>query len=60
MPTCGSCKQRGQTVEHVKACYEARRRGVTTVELQGAAKRYVEQFRPMALRFDDLNLEDFQ
>lgn len=51
MPTCGSCKQQGQTIEHIRSCYEQKRTLLATVEVTGLAKQYVEQkdFRPMAL-----------
>lgn len=54
MPTCGSCKQEGQTVEHVRECYAAKRASVATVEVTGLAKEYVESrdFRPMALNIE--------
>lgn len=54
MATCGSCKKEGQTVEHIKECYAAKRGAVVTVEVTGLAKQYVEQkdFRPMALSLD--------
>lgn len=55
MTTCGSCKQEGQTVDHVRECYASKRAAVATVEVTGLAKKYVEQrdFRPMALTVPD-------
>lgn len=55
MPTCGSCKQEGQTVEHIKQCYADKRVAVATVEVPSIVKKYVEQrdFRPMALIVPD-------
>ncbi len=55
MATCGSCKQEGQTVEHIKQCYADKRASVSTVELTGPAKQYVESrdYRPMALWVPD-------
>ena len=52
MPTCGSCKQPGMSVEHVRECYAQRYSNVATAELTGLAKTYVESrdFRPMAIR----------
>lgn len=55
MATCGSCKQEGQTVEHVRECYAAKRSSVATMEVSGLAKQYVESrdFKPMALTVPD-------
>jgi hypothetical protein len=54
MATCGSCKATGQTIEHIKACYAAKRGTIATVEVTGFAKTYVEQrdFTAMALNVD--------
>lgn len=49
MPTCGACKLEGQTVEHVRNCYADQRGGVATVAVEGAAARYADNFKPMAL-----------
>ena len=54
MPTCGSCKLEGQTVEHVKICYE-QKRATITADVTGFAQTYVQSsdFRPMALVLPD-------
>lgn len=54
MPTCGSCKSEGQTIEHIKGCYASKGSSVATLEspsarLSGFAEQYVETFVPMAL-----------
>lgn len=49
MPTCGNCKREGQSIEHIRSCYAAARSGVTTApEVTGLAKKYAEDFKPMA------------
>lgn len=55
MPTCGNCKQEGQTVEHIKQCYADRHSSTITMEVPALVRAYVEQrdFRPMALTVPD-------
>jgi hypothetical protein len=37
MPTCGNCKQQGQSIEHIRGCYAAKKSSVAVLD------------RPMAL-----------
>jgi hypothetical protein len=53
MATCGKCHESGQTVEHIRACYQASGSTVVAeVEVSHFALQYVEgrDFKPMALR----------
>lgn len=54
MPTCGNCKEQGQTIDHIKACFSAKNGTVATVEVpvvSGFTKTYTESrdFTPMAV-----------
>lgn len=50
MPTCGNCKLQDQTVEHIRGCYATARGTVTQAPvLTGLAKRYADDFKPMAM-----------
>lgn len=52
MATCGSCKQEGQTVEHIRACY-TQNRGVVLAERPVVQPvREQRDYRPMALNID--------
>lgn len=53
MPTCGNCKQPGQTVEHVRSCYSGHYATLeaTPVTPTEFAEKYVQarEFKAMAL-----------
>jgi hypothetical protein len=48
MATCGCCKAQGQTVDHIKSCYETRR--AAPIEVSPFVQAYVasRDFQPMA------------
>lgn len=50
MATCGSCKQEGMSVEHIRGCYAQKYATVVAdpPKVEGLAQKFAENFKPMA------------
>lgn len=54
MPTCGKCHQTGQSIDHIRACYQTGTTTVAEVQVSHFAQQYIENrdYKPMALNGD--------